>query len=148
MRLNEETQTSSQTKMIGKGLGSEISQSTPKEGAIVFGLRGELGGGKTTFVQGFASGLGIKEKILSPTFIIIRNFKLKNSNFFNFYHIDAYRLRSSKELLDLDFKNIINNPRNIVIIEWADKIRKILPKTTVWINFKFINESKRKIILE
>jgi tRNA threonylcarbamoyladenosine biosynthesis protein TsaE len=63
----------------------------------------------------------------------------------NLYHIDCYRLNKPKELLDLDFKEIISNPQNIVLIEWAEKVRKILPKNTIWINFKIINQNERKI---
>jgi len=148
MELQQKTKRSNQTKELGKSLAIRTLKNGSKERAIVFGLEGELGGGKTTFTQGFARGLGIKEKILSPTFVIMKRFKLKNKNFSNFYHIDAYRIEGPKELLDIDFKNIIKNPKNIVIIEWANKIKKILPKTTTWIRFKFINEEKRVIFIK
>lgn len=147
MELNQKTKGSGQTKELGKSLAKKILKVGPKEEATIFGLKGELGGGKTTFIQGFAQGLGIKEKILSPTFVIMKKFKLKNNNFSHFHHIDAYRLKDPEELLDIGFKNIINNPKNIVVIEWADKIKKILPKTTTWIHFKFINEEKRRIVI-
>lgn len=109
--------------------------------AMVLALVGDLGGGKTTFLQGFAKGLGIKEKILSPTFIIVRRIK-------NFYHIDCYRIKKSKELLDLGFKEIIADPKNIIAIEWADRIRKIMPRGTVWIDFKFIDNKTREIVIQ
>ena len=110
------------------------------EATAVICLCGELGSGKTTFLQGFAKGLGIKEKILSPTFIIMRKFK-------NFFHFDCYRIENPKEILSLGFKEIIANPKNIVTIEWADKIKKILPKESLIIKFKFINQNTRKIII-
>ena len=113
--------------------------------AVVFGLRGNLGGGKTTFLQGFAKGLGIKEKILSPTFVIQKRFKIKDSTFKNFYHIDCYRLKNTKEILELHFKEIIFDPKNIVAIEWPEKIKKVLPKDTIFIKFKFVGENKREI---
>lgn len=148
MELNQETKGFNQTKELGKSLAKKILKDGSKKGAIIFGLKGELGGGKTTFAQGFARGLGIKEKILSPTFVIMKRFKLKDPNFLNFYHIDAYRLKEPEELFSIDFQNIINDPRNIVVIEWADKIKKILPKTTRWIHFKFVNEEKRMIVIK
>lgn len=140
------------TKKAGEILGKEVSEIKRKKGALVLGLVGDLGGGKTTFLQGFARGLGIKEKILSPTFIILKKFKIpkikkkiQDQNFENFYHIDCYRLQKPKEILDLGFKEIISNPQNIVTIEWADRIQKILPKNTLILKFKFVDQNKREI---
>ena len=65
--------------------------------------------------------------------------------FHNFYHIDCYRIRKPKEILDLGFKEIISNPENIVAIEWADRIKKILPKNALVLKFKFIDKLKREI---
>jgi tRNA threonylcarbamoyladenosine biosynthesis protein TsaE len=106
-----------------------------RRGAVVLALVGDLGAGKTTFVQGFASALGIKEKITSPTFLIVKSYKLKTKNYKLFYHIDAYRLRSSKELLDLGFAELLKNQENIIVVEWADKVRDILPAETIFIEF-------------
>ncbi len=121
-----------------------------RKGALVLGLEGDLGGGKTTFLQGFAKGLGIKEKILSPTFIIFRKYKIQNTKYKiqNFYHIDCYRIRKSKEIFDLGLKEIISNPRNIVAIEWADRIKKILPKNVLSLKFGFIGKTSRKITIK
>lgn len=135
-----------QTKKVGREMAQDILRSGPKGEAVVLGLRGELGGGKTTFLQGFANGLGIKDKILSPTFVIYRKSQIP-SNFQFFYHFDCYRIQKPKDLLDLGLKEIISNPQNIVAIEWADKIKKILPKNTLWLKFEFIDEEKRKITI-
>ncbi|MCK4473942.1 tRNA (adenosine(37)-N6)-threonylcarbamoyltransferase complex ATPase subunit type 1 TsaE [Candidatus Parcubacteria bacterium] len=129
-----------QTKKIGEILAKEILKTKPLKTGFVIGLKGNLGGGKTTFLQGFAKGLGIKEKITSPTFVIMKNYK-------NFYHIDCYRIYKPKEILDLGFKKIISNPKNIVAIEWAERIKKILPKNTIWLTFEFIDKNKRKIMI-
>jgi len=155
------TNSPSQTKKLGEILAKEIlsrpqlrdriKKPSLKGKAFVIGLRGDLGGGKTTFLKGFAKGLGIKEKILSPTFIIIRRLKINNltmKQFTNFYHIDCYRVQNSKEILDLGFKEIISNPKNIVAIEWAEHIRKILPRDVLILKFEFIKQNTRKIILE
>lgn len=126
-------------------MAKKILKIKKRKGAFVLGLEGDFGGGKTTFLQGFARGLGIKKKILSPTFIIIKKFPISNSQFSNFYHLDCYRIKNSKEILGLGFKEIINNPTNIVAIEWADKIKKIISKDSAWILFKFIGEKEREI---
>lgn len=103
---------------------------------MVLALVGELGSGKTTFVQGFAKGLGVKGKIPSPTFILIRRYKLKTKHYKLLYHIDCYRLDNPvKELPGLGFKKIIANPRAIVMVEWADRVKSLLPPHTIWISF-------------
>ena len=117
---------------------------------MVLGLEGDLGGGKTTFLQGFAKGLGIKEKITSPTFVILKRFQFNNlaiKQFNNFYHIDCYRIKNAKEILELGFKNIILNPQNIVAVEWSKRIKKELPKSTIIIKFDFVGKNKREIVV-
>jgi len=141
----------SQTKEIGEILARKILKKKIGKNAFVLGLEGELGSGKTTFLQGFAKGLGIKEKILSPTFVILKRFSAQGgpaSGWKYFYHIDCYRIAKPKEILGLRFKEIISNSRNIVAIEWAERIKKILPKSTAIIRFKFIDETKRKICIK
>jgi len=127
-----------ETREIGKFLARKILKNMPKKLARVLGLTGDLGAGKTTFLQGFAKGLGIKEKILSPTFIIIRRLR-------NFYHIDCYRIKKPKEILNLGFKEIMSDPKNIVAIEWAERIRPLLPKSAILVQFKPVGKNKREI---
>ena len=150
VNLSELTNSPSRTRKIANILAQEILGTKLKKTALVLALEGELGAGKTTFLQGFARGLGIKEKILSPTFVIMRKFKIrkKSCDFANFYHIDCYRIGKAKEILDLGFREIILNPRNIVAIEWADRIKKILPKNTLALKFKFIDKLKREIVVK
>ncbi len=153
------TKGSNQTKKIGEILAKEILKTSIREKTLVLGIEGDLGGGKTTFLQGFAKGLGIKEKILSPTFILMKKFqipstkfqtnsKFKIPKFKNFYHIDCYRIEKPKEILDLGFKEIIADPHNIVAIEWADRIKSLIPKEAILINCQFINKTKRKITIK
>jgi len=140
MSTNFLTTSSFQTRNAGIKIAKEILGRGPSKKAVVLGLVGDLGGGKTTFLQGFAKGLGIKQRITSPTFVIMKRFN-------NFYHLDCYRIKKPKELMDLGFKKIISNPKNIVAIEWAGRIKKIMPKETIWINFEFINNRTRKIVI-
>ena len=141
------TKSARQTKKLGEVLAKKIRCKGNKK-ALVFGLVGDLGGGKTTFLQGFARGLGIKRKILSPTFVIMKRYQLTDypiEKLSNFYHFDCYRIRKPKEILDLGFKKIISGPKNIIASEWAERIKKILPQNTIWINFEFVDKNKRKI---
>ena len=137
----------SRTKEIGKNLARKIlKKENPKE-ATVISLEGDFGGGKTTFAKGFAKGLSIRQRIKSPTFVIMRRYKVKQKSLKNlsFYHLDCYRIKSEKEVLDLGLKEIFKEPKNIVLIEWGEKIRKILPKKTIHIKFDFVDKKTRKI---
>ena len=128
-----------ETNRLAKVLAQEIvKKSLKNKTALIIGLEGELGSGKTTFIKAFARGLGIKKRLTSPTFVLIKKYR-------NFYHIDCYRIKSYKDVLALDFKEIISNPKNIVTIEWAEKIKKILPKNIIWLKFKTISDKEREI---
>jgi len=140
MRKKYITKSHTETQKLGEKLAQEILKKKNKK-AIIIGLRGDLGGGKTTFLQGFARGLGIKENILSPTYVILKRYG-------NFYHIDCYRLKNAKDILELGFEEIISNPKNIIAIEWAEIIKNILPKNTLWIDFEFQNNNKRAISID
>lgn len=127
--------------------------------ATILALDGDLGSGKTTFTKYFISAFGVKQTVTSPTFVIEKIYKLPNkqilggsvSKLGNFkhkhiIHIDAYRLNNGEEMKDLGWEQISNDPQNIILIEWPEKIADILPKDTQKIKFKFIDENKREII--
>ena len=155
-----------ETQKLGQNLARQILSGKSQKFGVVLLLQGELGAGKTTFLQGFARELGIQEVVNSPTFIIIKKFKIPNSSFklqdsrfLYFYHFDCYRLEGPEEILDLGFKEIILNSQNIVAIEWPERICKIIPENTILIKFKHLNppstkgsgearENKREIIID
>ena len=134
------TKNERETKIVARLFAQELIKKPLKtKRAVIIGLEGELGSGKTRFVQGFAKGLGIRQRLTSPTFVLMKKYR-------NLYHIDCYRLHKPKDLIDLDFEEILSNPKNIVLIEWAEKVKKILPeKNNIWIKFKVIDKNKRKI---
>ncbi|KPJ73724.1 hypothetical protein AMJ48_00830 [Parcubacteria bacterium DG_74_1] len=146
MRKKYLTKGPAQTKKLGEILAKEILKANPGK-RLIIGLEGDLGGGKTTFLQGFAQGLGIKEKVSSPTFVILRKFRIKNPRFKNLYHIDCYRIQKPKEILDLGFKEIISDHQNIAVIEWADKIKNFLPGGSLILKFQFVDKNSREIWL-
>ncbi len=138
------------TQKIGYLLGEAILKTKPfKKNAFIIALKGNLGSGKTTFIQGLAKGLKIKNNFNSPTFIILKKYKINNKKFHFFYHLDLYRIKKTKELKHLNIDNLFKNPENIIAIEWPEKIKKILPKNTLWLKFlygKKENERTIKII--
>ena len=108
-------------------------------------LTGELGTGKTTFVQGFAKGLGITEKIISPTFVLIRHHGFGKDR--TLFHIDLYRLEDSLNIKELGLEEIWSNPKNLVLIEWAEKIEKLLPENALKIKIEKRENNARLITL-
>jgi len=132
-----------------------------QEGAQIAGLFGDLGAGKTAFVQAVGRILGIKENITSPTFVIMKSYGLAvQPPRFNRHgstarsdaprwekliHIDAYRLKSGEELMKLDFEEIANDPENLILIEWPENVESALPKNFHKVYFKFVDENTREI---
>ena len=114
-----------------------------KQRSLVVSLEGPLGGGKTEFLKGVARFLKLKEKVFSPTFLIMKSFPCKTSFFKTLWHLDCYRIEKSKEIKELDFLEIIKNPENLIFIEWGNKIKKILPKDHWKIKFKITGNNTR-----
>ncbi|MBU1110215.1 tRNA (adenosine(37)-N6)-threonylcarbamoyltransferase complex ATPase subunit type 1 TsaE [Patescibacteria group bacterium] len=112
------------------------------DGGAVLALTGELGSGKTLFTQGLAKGLGIKNQLISPTYILMRHYIGEK---FNLYHVDLYRLESTTEMESLGLDEIWLELDNIVVIEWAEKMKSLLPKETMFLNFEYLSEASRKI---
>ncbi|MDP3244658.1 MAG: tRNA (adenosine(37)-N6)-threonylcarbamoyltransferase complex ATPase subunit type 1 TsaE [bacterium] len=108
-------------------------------GGEVLLLLGDLGSGKTTFVKGLAQGFGIKEKITSPTFVLMRHYKIRNfiiSQICNFIHLDAYRLKTGQDLLAIGLGDWLGRQDTVVAVEWGEELKKILrKKKTVKISF-------------
>ncbi|HPT08643.1 MAG TPA: tRNA (adenosine(37)-N6)-threonylcarbamoyltransferase complex ATPase subunit type 1 TsaE [bacterium] len=129
-----------------KNLGEKLIIDYPKNN--IFSLSGNLGSGKTMLTQGLAKSLGIKKNITSPTFVILNSYRIKNNQRFkNLIHIDAYRLKNKKDLENIAWFDLIKQTDNIIIVEWGEKIKKYLPKSTVNIKFKIQNNNDRKIII-
>jgi tRNA threonylcarbamoyladenosine biosynthesis protein TsaE len=142
-----------------------LEQRTGKEyGAIVIGLYGDLGSGKTTFTKRFAKQFGINAKdIISPTFVLQKRFDISEVDepakkttktkrikhpFKNFYHLDVYRIEDPKEIESIGWREITADPQNIILVEWADKISNLLPEGTIKIYFKSTGEESRNIKIE
>ena len=135
-----------ETREIARALGEELRRTVPlKRGALVFALKGDLGSGKTTFIQGALKRIGIKKKTSSPTFVLVKRFPLARRGIKNIYHVDAYRVKSARELAPLGLQDIFQEKRSVVFIEWADKIRRAIPKNAIWISFAHDKPGERII---
>jgi tRNA threonylcarbamoyladenosine biosynthesis protein TsaE len=113
------------------------------QGGEVFSLSGELGAGKTSLVKGMARGLKIKKGITSPTFIVCNVYEGKRS----LVHIDAYRLEGRADLENIAFFDYLEDPKNIIVVEWGDKIERYLPEKTKKIKLSYLSEKEREIII-
>lgn len=107
------------------------------KGGEIFALVGPLGSGKTTFVQAVGKHLKIKRRIASPTFTLLNRFsvKLPGKKTAQLYHLDLYRAKNYREVKALGLEEFLGKPGTVTFIEWADKIKKHLPKKTRRINF-------------
>ena len=134
---NITTNNSQETEKLGFEFTNKIT-----DGGIIC-LYGDLGSGKTTFVKGLAKGLGISERIISPTFVIVRQHNLENN--ITFYHIDLYRLESERELQSIGLPDIFSEKNAIVLVEWAERLGKYLPEKRWDIKFQNLENDQRKI---
>lgn len=125
-----------ETSRLANLLAKETLKTKPGKKALVIALTGELGSGKTTFIKALLRGLGIKTRITSPTFIFSRPYQLSKSPIAAVWHFDLYRLNSPRETKELGLKEATHNPQNLVLIEWAGKVKNLLPQGTLWIKFK------------
>ncbi|MEK9158299.1 MAG: tRNA (adenosine(37)-N6)-threonylcarbamoyltransferase complex ATPase subunit type 1 TsaE [Patescibacteria group bacterium] len=113
---------------------------------IVIVLEGELGAGKTTFAQAFAEALGVRDHIKSPTFVVMKNYHIDGTpGYKEFYHLDCYRLNEASDLIKLGGEEIMYEPGNIVLIEWAERVSAILPEKHLVVHIDHIAEHKRNI---
>jgi len=113
------------------------------KGGEIFVLTGDLGAGKTTFIQGLAKGLGIKNSLTSPTFVLMKRYCGDKNRYL--VHIDCYRIESSVALSDLGLDEIFEDKRNIIVIEWGERIKDVLPERYRQIKFGCINGNQRGI---
>ena len=106
-------------------------------------LYGELGAGKTTLVKGMAAFFGIKKKITSPTFTLMNIYPVKSQSTKYLVHIDTYRLKDEQELNDIGIEDYLGRPEAICLIEWPEKIKKLLKnKKTLKIKIKHRNNGR------
>jgi tRNA threonylcarbamoyladenosine biosynthesis protein TsaE len=111
-----------ETLALGEQIASSLSPN------MILALTGDLGAGKTSFVQGLARGLKISDPVQSPTFVTLNIYEGK------LYHFDLYRLKSENEFLQMGFSEYFDMP-GIKAIEWPERISSLIPKDALWISF-------------
>ena len=124
-----------QTRRIGARLGGELNPGD------VICLQGDLGAGKTTFVQGVAQGWGSLDAVSSPTFIIVNEYRRPDGG--KLFHMDAYRLDSAPEAEELDLEAMLAD--GALLIEWPERIDGLVPVDNLWIKLEHIDEEEREM---
>jgi tRNA threonylcarbamoyladenosine biosynthesis protein TsaE len=143
---------------FAKTLPNEVN--SEKTEATVVGLYGDLGSGKTTFMKYLVERFGVTETVQSPTFVIEKIYDLtpnpspcegegrRNKTFNKLIHIDAYRIEKAEEMLNLGWSEIIADPKNLICIEWPEKIADIMPEHTKIFFEHGEKENERKIKID
>jgi len=126
-----------QTRRVGMRLG-ELLQA----GDIIC-LEGNLGAGKTTLVQGIASGWGSYDSVTSPSYVLVNVYRRLDQN--QLFHLDAYRLSGPEEAIDLDLDAMIG--QGPLLVEWADRISDALPEDHLWFRMRLISDEQRDFII-
>lgn len=126
-----------ETRAIGERLGARLVA-----GAVV-ACTGELGTGKTCFLQGLARGLGVTGEVTSPTFVLVNQYRGR----LPVYHLDAYRTGSLTELVDLGLEEMLHGD-GVTVIEWADKLLPLLPARTIHVHLSGLGDEPREIRIQ
>lgn len=115
--------------------------------ATLVTLSGELGAGKTSFVQSIARALGITESVTSPTFVLEKLYKLPDTGhaFTQLVHIDAYRLESAKALEPLGFDELYADSGNLIVLEWPERVADAIPPDAIPVQLTVLPDNTRKI---
>ena len=141
--MNQQTKSELETKQLANNMAVKF------KGGEVLALSGELGSGKTTFVQGLAEYFNIADQVSSPTFTLIQEYKIDNEKFpiIKLIHIDCYRLNNEQELINIGIEEYFNDSTSVVVIEWAEKVKPIVPETADWIEFQHGSNINERIII-
>lgn len=119
------------------------------EHATLVTFSGDLGAGKTSFIKAMAASFGIQDRVTSPTFVLEKIYEISNnSNFSKLVHIDAYRLDSSSELSQIGFDEIMNDIKNLILLEWPEKVSDGIKKVYKHITINELSDESRKITYE
>ncbi len=131
-------------EVVAKQVLAVLESKLVADGPAVLALSGDLGSGKTTFMQVVARMLGVTEVVVSPTFVVMKHYVLptENSVFTDLYHLDAYRIEDEDEMRPLGFSELLALPRALIAIEWAERIASLLPENTTKLSFHITGDTR------
>ena len=127
-----------QTRRLGARLGALLKSQD------VICLEGPLGSGKTCLAQGIGRGWGISETLISPTFVLVREYT-RPSDTITLYHVDLYRISDADEAFSLGLEDFLGEQCAVCVIEWAERARALMPSEHLWIRIELADETRRAI---
>ncbi len=137
--VSYQSNSAEQTQKIGSDFAKKL-----KPMDVVF-LKGNLGAGKTTFVQGLAIGLGITSRVISPTFVVVRQHEVFDHEITTLYHLDLYRLKDEGEVKSVDFNDYLDDKKGVVVIEWPEVGQNFIKKDVWEVRIQSTGENSRDI---
>ena len=138
--MKYQTASARQTTALGKKIAKTF------KGGEVIALYGELGAGKTTLVMGIAEGLGVKKTITSPTFLLMRVYPARHEKIKTLVHLDCYRIKNAAEISALGLEEYLGRDDAAVVIEWPEKIKRLLPRRRLEIRLQLSQPSNKRLI--
>ncbi len=130
---------------LQKKAAAFIRSLTSGTAATVVALAGDLGAGKTTFTKAAAKALGVEESVTSPTFVLMKRYDLVDQKFARLIHIDAYRMKDASELRALGWNNLIQDPQNLILIEWPERVESAIPNAAHRVSLTAIAPDSRQV---
>ncbi len=141
MRQRFHSHAAAQTARVAKALAESV------QGGEVIALIGDLGAGKTTFAQAFAKALGIRKRVQSPTFVLMQEYPLiRHRGLKKFLHVDAYRADEA-QFKSIGLLEYLGQPDTVVLIEWADRLPRLIPKKSITVRLTHEGGDERTILV-
>jgi len=130
-----------------KSLIDSLLTELEKQKSTMLCLQGDLGAGKTAFTQELGKYLGVAEKIVSPTFVVMKNYETSHEVYEQLNHIDAYRIESEAELMPLRMEDQMTGDNRLTCIEWPERITDSIPASAVWLTFEILPDEVRRVTI-
>jgi len=148
--MEEQVHSLAEMRAVAERVLTRVTNAKSTDHATILGLQGDLGAGKTAFTKQLAALLGIRGTVKSPTFVLEQVYEIpteeeRKRGFGQLVHIDAYRMENDTELEHLNWAELSADPRNIIVVEWPERVGGKLPKDTWYIQFAFVDEETRKV---
>lgn len=146
MRSGFHTVSTRSLSKFAKEVFESLNKMPPVKRARLVILSGNLGSGKTTFTQNLAKFFGIRAHVLSPTFVFVHEYKASSASpFSKIIHVDAYRMETKRDVIAAGVNGYLRDPKNLILIEWGERIKRWLPKEDLMIEFRHHKPRLRKI---
>ncbi len=144
--MNHRVSTLADTQQVAREFLATLSSLSPS-GSTIVGLTGELGAGKSAFVKEVGFLLGVEEEIISPTYVILKRYNLKNGHWKFLIHIDLYRIDHVNELRSIRWEEVLGEQKALIMVEWPERAEGLFPIEATMVHLSILNENEREITI-